>query len=206
MNQQRPVIYWWKAEYKDGSYLDEYDESYKGHSFYDIKQDELIKFSLNPFDEDLAKKVTEAGSLVKAIPFLPRYEIDFDTSKRLIYYRQCFIANEEFHKCGTCGKDFHYGAGVKTVRSKYPSPICPHCGESDYFYCKKCDVKYQFEDTSNGLCPTCKGYLEQRKLTSIQYSREKRWNLYIIGMQYKVKGTNVKCLLTIDEYGNARLI
>ena len=204
MINTRPIVYFYRCYYSDGSTQEQYskERDYKGLKFTDINQDKLIKFGLYPFSQDLAEKVTKVGTEARALPFLPEYEIEFDENKRLIYYRQCFISQQEYHICGACKKEFQYSSGVKTLISKYPSPICQNCGAHDDFYCKKCDKSYIFEDTSNGLCPICKGHMERRKITSTQYSREKRWNLYIIGYQQLINGSNVKTLLTIDETGN----
>ena len=204
MINTRPIVYFYRCYYSDGSTQEQYskERDYKGLKFTDIYQDKLVKFGLYPFSQDLAEKVTKVGTEARALPFLPEYEIEINENKRLIYYRQCFISQQEYHICGACKKEFQYSSGVKTLISKYPSPICQNCGAHDDFYCKKCDKSYIFEDTSNGLCPICKGHMQRRKVTSTQYSREKRWNLYIIGYQQLINGSNVKTLLTIDETGN----
>jgi len=207
MINTRPLVYKYICYLNDGTTQEQYskERNYKGLKFTDIKQDKLVKFGLYPFSQDLAEKVTKAGTEARALPFLPEYEIEFDGNKRLIYYRQCFISQQEYHICGACKKEFQYDSSVKTLSSKYPSPICPECKSHDDFYCKKCDKSYTFEDTANGLCPICKGHMQRRKTTSTQYSREKRWNIYIMGQQYIINGRNVCVLLTIDETGNCIL-
>jgi hypothetical protein len=150
----------------------------------------------------LVRNIIKAGTEVRSIPILPVYEIKFNKDKRLIYYRNCYISQEEYHRCDSCRREFTYTSSMPSIESKYSSPICPHCKAHDDFYCKKCNESYLFEGTKNGLCPSCNGYLEQRKKTSRQYSRERRWNEYIIGQQWLVQGTNVKYILTIDEKGD----
>jgi len=203
----RPLVYHYIAWYNDGSKLEQYgkDLGYHGRKFTDIDNDKLIKFGLYPFDAELAEKVNDAGTPVRSIPFLPSYEIEFNKNKRLIYHRQCYISQQEYHICDSCKKEFSYGSNIKTLKSKYSSPICPHCGAYDDFYCSVCGKSYIFEQTSHGLCPKCKGHLKRRKNTSRQYSREKRWNEYVIGYQQLVNGTNVQCLLTINETGSCKV-
>ena len=204
---QRPLVFYYIIYYSDGTKEEQYNKkrNYKGLKFTDINQGKLEKFGLYPFSQDLAEKVTKSGTEARALPFLPEYEIEFDGNKRLIYYRQCFISQQEYHICSSCKQEFKYDSEVKTLQSKYPSPICPNCGAHDDFFCKKCNKEYLFEGTASGLCPTCRGYLERRKKTSTQYSREKRWNLYCIGKQCTINGKNIKTLLTISENGDCKV-
>jgi len=204
MVQQRPLVYHHICYLNDGTTQEQYsrERNYKGLPFTDIKQDKLIKFGLYPFTQDLAIKVTKAGSEARSLPFLPEYEIEFNKNKRLIYYRQCFISQQEYHICNSCREEFTYDGTIETLSSKYSSPICPNCGAYDDFLCERCNKTYIFEESAHGLCPSCKGHMQRRKTTSTQYSREKRWNQYIIGSQQLVNGQNVKHLLTIDETGN----
>jgi len=200
-------VYNYICYYSDGTIDEQYskERNYKGLKFTDINQDKLEKFGLYPFSQDLAEKVTKTGTEARALPFLPEYEIEFDGNKRLIYYRQCFISQQEYHMCSSCKNEFTYDSNVKTKKSKYPSPICPNCGAYDDFLCKRCDKSYIFEETANGLCPSCKNHLQRRKKTSTQYSREKRWNTYHIGFQETINDVNKKYILSIDETGNCKV-
>jgi hypothetical protein len=199
---QRPLVYYWKAHLSDGTILNQYNKYYKGRSFYEIEQDKLIKFGLYPFDNELARKVTEVGTEARAIPFLPTYEMEFSKDKKLISHREVYIQSEEYHICSACNKEFRLTTDISRTKSKYSSPICPNCGEYDHFFCKKCDKRYTFEQTSHGLCPSCKNHLERRKITSGQHTREKRWIDYVIGYQMNINGRNYQFKLVIDEYGN----
>lgn len=201
---QRPIVYHYKLFYDDGRVINQYNENYRGMKFTDIDENGLIKFGLYPIPQDLAENLSKNGTEARSIPFLPEYEIELDENKRLIWYKQCYISQEEYRICENCKKEFQASSKLR-LESKYPSPICPHCGAHDDFYCKKCDKSYIFEDTSNGLCPKCNGYMQRRKTTSKQYSRERRWNEYCIGYQTTINNKNFKVLLTIDETGNCKI-
>lgn len=202
----RALVYMWRAEYQDGTHLCQYDEeTFKANKFTDINQNNISKFVMYPFSSYMENGLNSNRVKVKSIPFLPVYTLNLDKNKRLIYYRDNFISHEDYHRCSQCNKEFKFN--LKSIfKSKYPSPICPHCGAHDYFYCNKCGIKYSFEDSNRGLCPTCKGHLNQIKLTSRGYSREKRWIEYILGWQITVNGRNVKSLLRVSETGDAIII
>ena len=204
---QRPLVYYWIAYYNDGTKLEQYSPpDYKGKPFTFIDNDKIIKFGIYPFDRDLAERVTKAGTEARSIPFLPMYEINLTGNRRVIYYRDCFIQIEDYHICRECGKEFKVGKDTKWLDSRFPSPICPHCGAHDYFYCEKCGKKYTFEETHIGTCPICDGYLKNIKITSEQFSRERRWNLYNIGYQQIADNRNIKFILQIDEQGNCTIV
>jgi len=205
MTQNRPLVYYWIAQYDDGTCLPQYNPiTYLENRFSDIEQDKLIKFGLYPFDKELAEGITKKGiDPVVSIPFLPKYEINLDNDRRLIHYRDVFISHEEYHLCRKCGKEFEFSSTSPKTNSKYSSPICPNCNSHDLFICKSCGKEYQrFEDAKFGMCD-CKGHLKRERFTSGQYSREKRWIEYFLGYQTKVKGNNYKTLLKIDERGDS---
>lgn len=205
---QRPLVYLWVAHYSNGLALSQFDPyEYKENSFKDIKQSNLIKFGLYPIQRQLAKELKDRDIDVVSIPFLPQYEINLDNNKRLIYYRDVFISQEEYHRCGKCKKEFQYGGSSPSIVSNTPSPICPHCGAHDIYVCKKCKKEYnRFEDATNfGMCD-CGGHLKRLRLTSSQYSRERRWIDYYLGYQMLVNGTNHKFLMRIHENGNAEIL
>jgi hypothetical protein len=203
---QRPLVYYWKAIYKDDTYLSQYDEdNFEVNTFEDIDKDKLDKLELLPFSKNMEKGLINKNIIVRSIPFLPTYSIKMLGGRRPIYFRDVFISHEEFHKCDNCNKEFSYSLDSPKIEGKYPSPICPHCQSHDYFYCKVCDKKYIFEETANGLCPKCKNHLERRRITSKKYTREKRWIEYIIGAQETINGRNTQFKLRIDEYGNCNV-
>ena len=200
----RPIVYKWICYYKDGSELRQYTNG-QPNSFNDINQDELVRFELTPFTFDEEKEINNDYIQVKSVPFLPTYTLHLKDNRRLINYRQNYIQTEEYHYCKNCNSEFRYNSSL-THSSKYPSPICPNCNSHDYFYCSKCDKKYDFEQTSNGLCPICKGHLQRTRITSNKSSREKRWTEYVIGYQETINNRNIKFLLNVKETGNAEII
>jgi len=207
MSNNRPIIYHWISQYSDGTALPQYDPyNYTINKFDDIDQSKLIKFGIYPFTSELAEGMRKNGVSCVAIPILPRIEINVDNHKRIIYYRDVFIRQETYHKCGECGKEFFAGKGIEFKSTKYSSPICPHCGAYDDMFCPKCDKSYLFEETTHDLCPKCNGILSPRKTTSSQYGREKRWTEYIIGYQFTTEGHNHKFLIRVDESGNSEVL
>lgn len=200
----RPIVYKWICYYNDGTELHQYTHG-QPNSFNDINQDKLIKFVLTPFTYEEEKEINKDKIQVKSVSFLPTFTLNLIDDRRLIYYRQNFIQTEEFHFCKDCNTEFQYNSSME-FKSKYPSPICPNCNSHDYFYCSKCDRKYDFEQTNNGLCPVCKGHLQRNRITSNRSSRERRWTNYIIGYQEKVSGRTSKFLLNIKETGDSEIL
>ena len=208
MTQTRPLVYFWIAEYNDQKKLYQFDPiTYKPSKFTDIDQNRLVKFGIYPIPKDMEEGIKDAGTPVVAIPFLPKYEINLTENRRLIYFRDNFISHEEFHLCKSCSKEFKYGLDSPKMKSKYPSPICPHCGSHDLFICKSCKHESdRFEDTSKGLCPKCKSHMDRVKITSEQHSREKRWIDYILGAQETINGKNTQFKLRIKESGDCEVV
>lgn len=204
---QTPLVYFWIAHYSDGNALPQYDpNTFRENSFKDIQHDKLIKFGLYPFNRDLASGVRNTGQAVINIPILPIYEVNLNSDKRLIYYRDVFISQEEYHFCKKCNKEFRYGSDSPKIESNYSSPICPNCGAHDIFVCKRCKQEYKrFEDAKFGMCE-CGSHLKRQRVTSGQYNREKRWIEYYLGTQQLVNGTNIKNLLKISERGDCEVI
>ena len=207
MNQyQRPLVYYWKAHYNDGTYLSQFHPpDYQGEKFDNIDYDRLVKFGLYPFDKELAENVTKHGSEARSISILPNYEVNLTGNRRPIYYRDCFIQTEEYRICEKCGAEFRATSDMYT-NSKYPSPICPKCGAHDYFYCPNCKLEMSFEESFHGMCPKCHKVLERKIVTSKQYVREKRWNIYNLGYQQIGDNKNITFIMKIDEYGNCTIV
>jgi len=204
----RPLVYFWKAYLVDGSIIPQFDSNtYSENAFSVLEQDKLVKFGLYPFDKKLAKGLRDGGEEVVSIPFLSEYEINLDNDKRLIYYRDVFISQEEYHLCKKCKKEFKFNSkDSNVIESKYQSPICPNCSSHDLFICKACGKEYKrFEDAPYGMCQ-CGSHLRRERITSGQYNREKRWINYILGYQILIGGINHKMLMCISENGNSKIL
>lgn len=202
----RPLIYMWIAYYDDDTFLPQYDKStFKPNKWNNINMDKLDRLELHPFSKEMETGLCKNGTEVRHIPILPVYSISMEGNRRPICYRDNYISQEEFHLCDACNKEFKFYTTMPQTESKYSSPICPHCGSYDYFFCKICNVKALFEETSNGLCPKCNGYMDRVRVTTRKYARERRWTEYLIGYQLTDKGNNYKFLLRIDEYGNCKV-
>ena len=208
MTHQHPLVYFWIAHYSNGMSLPQYDlNEFTENSFNLIEQDKLIKFGLYPFPRDLAEGIRKTEQTVVSIPFLPSYEVNLNNNKRIIYYRDIFISQEEYHLCRKCNKEFTFDKTTPMIESKYSSPICPNCGAHDIFVCKSCKhIHEKFEDSKFGMCNKCSAHLDRLKLTSGQFHREKRWIVYFLGTQELINGTNVKSLLRISENGDCEVI
>ena len=152
----RPLVYFWVAHYNDGTMLYQYDPlDYSENSFSEIDQSKLIKFSLHPFDSEFADSINKdrGRTEVMPLPLLPSYSLKLDNHRRLIYYRDVFISQEEYHLCRNCNREFYFHSQSQTIDSKYPSPICPFCGAHDIFVCKSCGKVYErFEDAPFHMC------------------------------------------------------
>jgi len=218
MSGTRPLVYHWIAYYNDGTKLDQFNKDLSENGFSKIDNNKLNKIGLYPFSKKLAEGITRSNSSTVALSlgFLPVYELEIKDGERPIYYRDCFISQEQFHVCNSCKKEFNYD-GYNNHIIKYKDdqlgikynevvPICPNCGAHDYFTCKSCGKEFQsFNEALHGMCPDCgrsKGYLGQHNITSKQYSRERRWNYYYFGKQNTIKGTNIKFLMKISESGD----
>jgi len=205
---QRPLVYQWIARYENGTGWSQFDpKTYTENPFSIIEQDKLKKFGLYPLTRELEEGLRKNNIETRAIPFLPKYEINIDKNKRLIYYRDVFISHENYHLCKNCNKEYFYGKNSpKLENTKYSSPICPNCGSHDLFVCKNCKKEFKrFEDAKFQMCD-CGAHLNRIRITSGQYSRERRWIEYYLGYQTIVKGANTKFLLKIDERGDSIII
>jgi hypothetical protein len=217
----RPLVYYWIAEYDDNTKLLQFDEkTYKENRFDSINIKKLKKFGLYPFSRKLAKGVTDNGNKCISIPFLSKYEINFNKEDRPIYYRDIFISQEVYHVCKKCNKKFHFSGeprfSIKKVDKQLGikrdevCAICPHCGAKDYYKCKSCGRIYEsFNDASMGMCSVCgraKGYLQRIVITSGSHTKENRWIEYYIGKQFTTRGTNIKFLMKVNENGDTEVV
>lgn len=215
-SQPHPICYFWIAHYADGTCLPQFDpQDYHTNKISDIDNSRLVKIGWYPLSSRAAEELNKRGIPAIANPFLPKVEVTIKKPKRFILFTRNFIANEEYRICQACGREFAVGPDTKIFSdTRYPSPICPYCGAHDYFVCKSCGKRFEkFEETENtapekgglGHCPECGGYLERKRITTIQYTREKRWRLYAVGYQETIAGRNYKTILYVSEDGDVEV-
>ena len=84
----RPLVYFWIAEYSDGSALPQFDpETGKENLFRDVGPLRLKRFGWYPFTPRLAKKIWEAENVI-VIPTCNKvYAIEIEKGKKLVAYR-----------------------------------------------------------------------------------------------------------------------
>jgi hypothetical protein len=84
----RPLVYFWIAEYTDGSALPQFDpETGKENRFSEIDHQKLKRFGWYPFSLKLAQKILK-GKKVRVIPTRkPSYTVTVGKGDRLVAYR-----------------------------------------------------------------------------------------------------------------------
>lgn len=202
-----PLRFMWIAHFKDGTSLPEFDPYlYKKNKVKDVLErgNELIKFGIYPIPPKLAKELNRREiEDVISVPFFPKYEINFDSHKKLIFFRRNFIHSETYYKCNKCRKEFQE---VKYTDGIQKSLICPHCSARDYWKCKKCGKEYKrFDDAPNHMCE-CGAHLKRIRIVSGQFARERRDREVHFGYQETVSGVNIKYIMKIDQEGNVEVI
>ncbi len=202
-----PLRYMWIAHFNDGKSLPEFDPfTFEKNNMIEVFDNEqLVKFGVYPIPPSLSKELNERGiEYTISNPFLPNYEVNLEDHKRLIFYRRNFIHAESFYKCSKCGEEFQ---ACDKTDDKKKSPICPSCHAFDFYMCEKCGKVYNtLEETHPHYVCSCSGLLKLKKITSNQFSRERRDRETHIGYQETVKGVNKKNILKIDSNGNVELI
>jgi len=212
-SQPHPVVYYWKAIYKDGEVLEQYDRNTGVPiPITRIQNERLKSIGWYPIPLDLAELLNKTGTPAVSNPLLPEVVVQIEPPKRFILFMRNYISQEECRICENCGQVFQ---ASKFFGDKYhKSPICPYCGAHDYYICKNCGERYEtfseVDDTppekgGKGHCKKCGGYLALQRITSKQYSREKRWREYAVGFQETVRGKNVKAIIFVDERGRVEM-
>ena len=85
----RPLVYFWIAEYTDGSALPQFDpETGRENRFSEVNHQKLERFGWYPFTSELAQKILKAEKLV-VIPTgnLPSYAVRLGNGRKLVAYR-----------------------------------------------------------------------------------------------------------------------
>jgi len=84
----RPLVYFWIAEYTDGSALPQFDpETGRENRFSEVDQLKLRRFGWHPFSPKMAQKILETEKIV-VVPSKNRsYTIALERSDRLVAHR-----------------------------------------------------------------------------------------------------------------------
>jgi len=85
----RPLVYFWIAEYNDGTALSQFDpETGKENLFKNIDQSRLKRFGWYPFNWDVAEKIYEACNLIVVPSSLPFHVVELEPNDRLVAKRE----------------------------------------------------------------------------------------------------------------------
>lgn len=152
----RPLVYFWVAEYKDGTALPQFDpETGEENRFADVDQSKLKAFGWYPFNFALAQKIYEREGLIVIPSNNSIHRIELKNGEILIAKREQEIIQFGYHTCLACGHRWQFGKDqvnpkvglpvskevyieeieVSTDKGKkmikWVNPICPRCGYHD---------------------------------------------------------------------------
>jgi hypothetical protein len=84
----RPLVYFWIAEYTDGSALPQFDpETGRENRFSEIDHQKLRRFGWHPFSLKLAQKILETEKTVVVPTGNPSYTVPIKEENRLVAHR-----------------------------------------------------------------------------------------------------------------------
>jgi hypothetical protein len=84
----RPLVYFWIAEYTDGSALPQFDPATgKENGFSDVDQNRLESFGWYPFTVDLAQKILKTENLVVFPAQNRAYSVSLKKGEKLVAHR-----------------------------------------------------------------------------------------------------------------------
>ena len=109
----RSLVYFWIAEYTDGSALPQFDpETGRENRFSEVDQRELDRFGWYPFSLKLAQKIL-SGEKVRVIPTRnPSYTLTVEKGDRLVAYRSNTV-RLQMRKGGVDHEETVYVLGVE---------------------------------------------------------------------------------------------
>lgn len=88
----RPLVYFWIAEYTDGSALPQFDpETGRENRFSEVDQRKLERFGCYPFTPELAKKIYDADGILVIPTSSKSYVIEIQNGQKLVAHRTCSI-------------------------------------------------------------------------------------------------------------------
>jgi hypothetical protein len=84
----RPLVYFWVAEYTDGSALPQFDpETGRENRFSEVDQLKLRRFGWHPFSLKLAQKILKTEQTVVVPTRNPSYTVTVEEDDKLVAYR-----------------------------------------------------------------------------------------------------------------------
>ena len=109
----RPIVYFWIAEYTDGSALPQFDpKTGKENRFSDVDQNRLTSFGWYPFTVDLAQKIQKTENIVVFPAKNSSYSISLKPGDDLVAYRTNTVELKTAKGCMGHGETV-YVLGVK---------------------------------------------------------------------------------------------
>lgn len=209
-----PQIFFWIAEYTDGSIVSQFDLD-DGHEilYKTVDQSRLRSLGWYPVTQKLATLVK--NQVLRVVPFLPHYRIMLGPDRKPIFHRQPHDHLVDSYFCLICGFEWLVDdkpnmlgipysmkivEAVDQAGSRYRSPVCPKCEAYTVYVCPKCKTSRSrpfMKPTEPWICLEC-GQALPDKTKIISY--EKRQTFYILG--YEEAG--LKHTMRIDDSGNMK--
>jgi hypothetical protein len=111
----RPLVYFWIAEYTDGSALPQFDpETGKENKFSEVDQQKLKHFGWYPFSAKLAKRIMNTENVIVVPTSNPSYKLNVE-NESLLAYRTNKIKLYP-HKGEACHSETVYVLGTKGAK------------------------------------------------------------------------------------------
>jgi len=109
----RPLIYFWVAEYTDGTALSQFDpETGRENLFKHVDLARVKRFGWYPFTEELAEKIFEAEGLIVVPSAFKSYVVDLEVGDRLVVKREN-VLRYFAGSGGVAGREIVYVLGVE---------------------------------------------------------------------------------------------
>ena len=112
----RPPVYFWVAEYMDGTALSQFDpETGRENLFRNVDLKRLKRFGWYPFSMDLAEKVWEAEGLIVVPSAFKPCVVDLEAGDRLVAKREN-VLRYCVDSGGVASREIVYVLGVEGKR------------------------------------------------------------------------------------------
>jgi hypothetical protein len=109
----RPLVYFWIAEYTDGSALPQFDpETGRENRFKEVDHRKLCRFGWHPFSLELAQKILKAEKMVVVPTGNPSYTVSVKEEDKLVAHRTNAV-KLQIQKGGVDHEETVYVLGVE---------------------------------------------------------------------------------------------